>query len=385
VGNSRIGHRSATWTAPLSKLEDDSYVSERGQLNPKRSSIRRGVELASVLGAGLCSSVYLVNREVLFWPERTQQTLGILGLALAVIVACSACSIGRWGARLSRVAALVLLLFAASEVRRVWLRHQYRASVAEAGSVESFRLDTTLDLRVQHYEVKANARAGRRVRIIQVTDLHVTGELPYSYYQGLTEKLRARNPDVIALTGDLLSRHERLPLLRAWLETLPPTRLGAYAVLGNHEYWAHADSEVREALTASRVQLLAGDCRALPPTEPLFRLCGTESPWGPELRANALEHDAQLPFVTLSHTPDNVYSLAELGALAVLAGHTHGGQLRVPLLGAIIVPSRFGRRFDVGHFKVGETHLFVSAGVGADAPPLRAFCPPELVEVDLAL
>jgi uncharacterized protein len=84
----------------------------------------------------------------------------------------------------------------------------------------------------------------------------------------------------------------------------------------------------------------------------------------------------------LSHTPDNVYDLGDLGADAVFAGHTHGGQIRLPGLGALIVPSRYGRRFDRGHFVVDDTHLFVSAGIGADAPALRLWCPPEIVVVD---
>ena len=87
--------------------------------------------------------------------------------------------------------------------------------------------------------------------------------------------------------------------------------------------------------------------------------------------------------LVLSHTPDNIYEVAERGATALFAGHTHGGQFRLPLLGPLVVPSRYGRRFEEGHFVVNGTHLFVSAGVGADAPALRLWCPPELIVVDL--
>ena len=92
---------------------------------------------------------------------------------------------------------------------------------------------------------------------------------------------------------------------------------------------------------------------------------------------------SDMPTIVLSHTPDNVYALQALGVDAVFAGHTHGGQMRLPFLGAIIVPSRYGRRFDRGHFVVGKTHLFVSTGVGADEPAFRLWCPPDLVAVDL--
>ena len=86
--------------------------------------------------------------------------------------------------------------------------------------------------------------------------------------------------------------------------------------------------------------------------------------------------------IALSHTPDNIYDLAKLRVTAVFSGHTHGGQLRMPWLGALVVPSVYGRRFDQGHFLVDGTHLFVSAGIGADHPPFRVGCPPDILVVD---
>lgn len=338
-----------------------------------------------MLLAALSSSVYVINHEILFWPERQQQTLGALALGAAVLLACAAPFVNGIGARASQIALLVLAWFALGEVRRLWLRASYRVPSPAAQPSEGWRANTTLDLRVRHYDVARAPQLGQRLRIVQITDLHVTEALPFAYYERLSAEVKARHPDVIALTGDLLSERERLPLLEAWLATLPRAPLGNFAVLGNHEYWAHADNEVTRALERAGTELIAGRCRTLSTPAPGIRLCGTEAPWGPPLSASALHAEANLPFVVLSHTPDNVYDLADLGALAVLAGHTHGGQLRVPWVGPIIVPSRFGRRFDVGHFKIARTHLLVSAGVGADAPPFRAFCPPELVELDLSL
>jgi predicted MPP superfamily phosphohydrolase len=137
-------------------------------------------------------------------------------------------------------------------------------------------------------------------------------------------------------------------------------------------------------LSDKGVTTLSGRCETVTLARGGVRLCGTEAPWGPALDREAVAQDAAepLPLVALTHTPDNVYALHELGAAAVFAGHTHGGQMRLPVLGAIIVPSVYGRRFDLGHFNVEGTQLYVSAGVGADEPPLRIYCPPELVEVD---
>ena len=85
----------------------------------------------------------------------------------------------------------------------------------------------------------------------------------------------------------------------------------------------------------------------------------------------------------LSHTPDNVFRLAERGASLVFSGHTHGGQIRLPGFGSVVVPSRFGGLFDEGHFQVDGTELFVSTGIGADMPILRIYCQPQILVVDL--
>jgi predicted MPP superfamily phosphohydrolase len=114
------------------------------------------------------------------------------------------------------------------------------------------------------------------------------------------------------------------------------------------------------------------------------RLCATEAPWGPALtrETSSAGTAPRLPLLVLSHTPDNIYELAALGANAVFSGHTHGGQIRFPFIGSVIVPSAYGRRFDLGHFSVDGTDLFVSAGVGADHPAVRIWCRPELLVVD---
>jgi predicted MPP superfamily phosphohydrolase len=341
-------------------------------------------------------AVYAINCAVFFWPEHWQQALGAGGLLLLIAVASSVPFVLGGGKRASQVALLVLGVFAVGEAHRLLLRREYRVETRWAlptqKAAEEPHVDTTRDLRVQHYELpvgRAGAAPGRerRVRFVQLTDVHVTERFPFEYYERLSALVQSRNADVVVLTGDLLSKRERLPMLERWLQTLPAARLGRYAVLGNHEYWAHAEDEVRGALARANISVVAGGCRTLPLPEPGPGLCvcGSEAPWGPALSASALREGAGTPFVVLTHTPDNVYDLARLGPLAVLAGHTHGGQLRVPGLGPIIVPSRFGRRFDIGHYRVDGTHLFVSAGAGADSPPVRIFCPADVLELDVTL
>jgi predicted MPP superfamily phosphohydrolase len=279
---------------------------------------------------------------------------------------------------------LVLTLFGLGEARRLWLRNSYR--VEAPSPADPFTPITTTALRVTHFTLRVPGLPVDRLRVVHLTDLHVSEALPKSYPAQVLSEARAAEPDLLVMTGDYISRAERLPLLVAWLEALPAARYGAFAVLGNHDYWTGQAEQIRAALEQARVNVLTAECQkvALSATATLT-LCGSDGPWGPALDPSQLKaaQSGSLATLALSHTPDNIYDFAELGVSAVFAGHTHGGQMRVPGLGALIIPSRYGRRFDQGHFRVEQTHLFVSAGVGADAPPLRLWCPPEILVVDL--
>ncbi|HET9934618.1 MAG TPA: metallophosphoesterase, partial [Polyangiaceae bacterium] len=231
-----------------------------------------------------------MNRAVLFWPEHWQQVLGAFGLALLSAGACSVPFVLGHGRRAGQVALVVLAAFAAGELRRLVLRREYRVELRATPASGASHLNTTRDLRIQHYALPLAAPLTKKLRLVQITDVHVTEQFPFDYYERLSALVASRKPDVLALTGDLLSRRERLPLLVRWLRTLPEAPLGRYAVLGNHEYWAHAEDEVRSALAAAHVSVIAGECRTLSDAGAPggLRVCGTEAPWGPALKASAL-------------------------------------------------------------------------------------------------
>lgn len=127
---------------------------------------------------------------------------------------------------------------------------------------------------------------------------------------------------------------------------------------------------------------MGNDCRRVP-VEDLHHLliCGCEDPWGSEAwRAPTTSPDELV--LVLIHTADNIYRLSAEGVTAVFAGHYHAGQIRVPLLGPLVMPSVYGRRFDHGHFMVNGTRLFVTAGIGTTTLPLRIHCQPDVFIVD---
>jgi predicted MPP superfamily phosphohydrolase len=338
------------------------------------------VTVAAAFGAW----AFLMNRWVINWVDGDAKRFTTLALALVLgalaFVPVLRRSAGPW----VKVGAFIIAAFTLGELRRAWLRHQYAVEQAGGAPIALFHPVTTTDLVVRHFEVPLQGLFAARVRVVSLSDLHITEELPAAYYERVTRELAARDPDLLLLTGDYLSRIGRLPLLEAFLSSLPRAHYGSFAVLGNHDYWLR-EPRIARAFARAGITLLAGKCRLVSVGgSAALRLCGTDAPWGPALTREAIAADAPgtAPLVVMSHTPDNVYDLRELGAAAVFAGHTHGGQMRLPLFGAVVIPSRYGRRFDLGHFTVAGTHLFVSAGVGADQPPLRLYCNPELVEVD---
>jgi predicted MPP superfamily phosphohydrolase len=338
---------------------------------PAPNSLVRVIVYAAAASLWLLS----INRVLIQMEDGGLKTLCVAASAIGCI------ALARLAARRPEriwgwCALSVLSSCAVGEGHRAWLRSKYGhvTPTPEAWVVPV----TTTDLRTTYFEIPPRAPSRPPLRVAHLTDLHISDRLPAEYFASLHESIRQSEADLLVMTGDYVSAAERLPLLRHWLAELPDLPLGTYAVLGNHDYWTGEASAVRDALEQASVQVLSGRCVELDVAD--LRICGTDAPWGPDLSGWTQD---DLTTLALSHTPDNVYALRELGADVVFAGHTHGGQIRLPGLGALVVPSRFGRRFDRGDFDVEGTHLIVSAGVGADSPPLRLWCRPELVVVDL--
>ena len=331
-----------------------------------------------LLAAG---GVFLVvsNRTLLFLRDGPLKTalvgLTLVGLGAVAVLAGLAIGDSWW---VFAPLAIVLLL-ALGELRRWALRRGYRASppVDEPPAPTPWcRPVTTTELAVRRYRVPA---AGR-LRVAHVSDLHYGDSLPEAYYREVMDRAAEAEPDLLLLTGDFVTEARFADQLPALLGRARG-RFGTFAVLGNHDYWADA-TRVRAALSEAGVDLIGdgyrrvrvGDAREV-------TLFGCEAPWSKRARVDP-PPDTARPRIALTHTPDNVYDLSAAGADAIFCGHTHAGQGRLPGLGSVAVPSRYGRRFDHGHFRVNGAHLFVTAGIGAVGAPLRLYCPPDLFVVD---
>ena len=276
--------------------------------------------------------------------------------------------------------AACLVCFCAAEIRRLATRRRFLSSGCPGDvPMNSWAKPLTTRSLVLPMHNVALPKRQNRLRVVHLSDLHVGSRLPQAYFADVVEQVRRLEPDLILLTGDFVAGLRFCSRLTGILERLE-ARNGAYAILGNHDWWFGA-AEIRQALTDAGIDVIGNGARQVEcPGGPCL-LAGCEHPWSEDTWTPPQAGDAGL-CLGLTHSPHNVRRLGRAGATAVFAGHYHGGQVALPGFGPLIVPDRYGRVFDRGHFLVNGVHLFVSAGVGLAELPARIYCPPEIVTVD---
>jgi predicted MPP superfamily phosphohydrolase len=224
--------------------------------------------------------------------------------------------------------------------------------------------------------------------IAHLSDLHMTGQLTRDFYDAVVDQTNALNPDVIAITGDILEKAKCLPWIAPTLGRLQ-AKHGKFFILGNHERRLRDPSALRQALTASGLTNLGSRCEKLSINGADILLAGTELPWfgtAPETQSAIRNPQSAIPplpiphsafRILLSHSPDQLPWARANAFDLMLAGHNHGGQIRLPYLGALIAPSRYGCRYAGGLYHEPPTLLHVTRGL-AGIHPIRLNCPPEL-------
>jgi predicted MPP superfamily phosphohydrolase len=279
--------------------------------------------------------------------------------------------------------ALVLVAIALGEWRRIRIRRTCAGSPPEDTvfhDVPLLRPVTTTDLVIHRYTLSLPGWKGKPFRIVHLSDFHVHPSFDEGYYKTTLDRAEALKPDYAFFTGDYVTRSVSIPILERVMR--PIGRSGDFAVLGNHDHWTDP-MRITSLLAAKGIRLLVNATLGIERDGLPLHLIGCDYGGFTDIRIPPFPEAPGLKLV-LCHTPDAIYELAKQGADVVFSGHNHAGQARIPWLGALIVPSRLGRRFDHGHFVVNGAHLFVSSGVGAATPPLRFYCQPDIFVVDIA-
>jgi predicted MPP superfamily phosphohydrolase len=256
-----------------------------------------------------------------------------------------------------------------------------------------------LSLRVTRYGLKPPGwPAGRRLSLTVIADLHAGGpNMGLERVRQVVDLANAQHSDLMVLLGDFVATHRFVTEVvpnAAWSAELARLRapLGVYTILGNHDWW-HGLPGVRGALAAAGIPVLENDAVKLGRAGEKFWLAGIGDqlayPLGrgrfrgvddlPGTLARLTDDD---PAILLVHEPDIFVQVPDRFALT-LAGHTHGGQVRVPFLWPYWVPSRYGTRFAYGHVVERHRHMIVSGGLGTSSVPMRLGVPPEVLRIDL--
>jgi len=212
------------------------------------------------------------------------------------------------------------------------------------------------------------------MRIGQISDTHLGLLHTSNNLRWAVEQMERESPELIVLTGDQVMLRQAIPQLTQLLRRLRAP-LGVYAIAGNHDHWEGL-RDVQAALQLAGIPMLINQNRRLTWNGADLWLIGVDDVWDGELDyAAALAGVPDDSFkLLLGHAPDIADDAAGYGFDLQLAGHVHGGHIRLPLLGAFARP-RYGRRYLDGIYQVGNMAMYVSRGLGG--APLRLFCPPE--------
>ncbi len=249
-------------------------------------------------------------------------------------------------------------------------RHLEHLAVAAAPSVGPGLAEAwPRRLRVTNHLV-AWPRLARRVRIVQITDIHAGLSTPVRYMRQAISAARQAEPDLVVLTGDYLNRSlTYVERLRRFIKVLPEPRV---AVLGNHDHWSDA-AGVKQALERERVQVLVNAHTVIAGEGYELTIVGVDDWTTRHDDISAAFAGVERPdeALVLSHHPRSAEPIAGYGGRLVLSGHTHGGQIYLPLLTRAI-GRMGGNRYMAGWYDITEkTRLYVNAGIGSGAVGIR--------------
>jgi len=154
--------------------------------------------------------------------------------------------------------------------------------------------------------------------------------------------------------------------------------MGVYTVLGNHD-WYFNGPRVRHAFENNGIKVLDNEVAETKFNGGSLWLVGLADIWTrpQDVQGTLAKVPPGAAIVALTHNPDTFADLPA-NVLLLLAGHTHGGQVNLPLLGRLVVPSNYGQRFAAGHVVENDRDLFVTTGIGTSILPVRFRVPPEI-------
>ncbi len=222
-------------------------------------------------------------------------------------------------------------------------------------------------------------------KIVQMSDIHLYPFTKLELVQRAVQVSNSLKPDITVLTGDYVWRNlSAIDDLTPALAELD-AKYGVFATMGNHDYWLNVEV-IKDSFKSVGLPVLENQGVTFNVGGAPLHLAGLDDGWSgnPDLEAAMQGAPEGAPVVLLMHEPDlaDIYSQDPRISLQ-LSGHTHGGQIRIPGIGALVHP-HLGKKYDFGLYNVNGMWLYTNRGIGCISEPIRLNCPPEISEFTLA-
>ncbi|MGP4068289.1 metallophosphoesterase [Halobacillus sp. B29] len=220
------------------------------------------------------------------------------------------------------------------------------------------------------------------VDILQFSDTHIGFHYDLNKFEQLVETINQRKPDLILFTGDLVdepqtySFTDRLPALLNRLEA----PLGKYWIYGNHDHGGYGTEKIYEVMSRGGFTLLQNEHTSIQKDGEAFTLAGLDDVMlgRPDIEETLAQHNENSFTLFLAHEPDIADQVQRYGVDVQLSGHSHGGQVQLPIYGYLVTPP-LAEKYVEGHYRLPDgMDLFVSRGLGTTRMPYRFLCRPEL-------
>jgi predicted MPP superfamily phosphohydrolase len=221
------------------------------------------------------------------------------------------------------------------------------------------------------------------LRIVQISDIHHGLFLPEQWLAEAVQQTNRLRADIVVLTGDFVTYSRANIEPAAEILSRLRARYGVLAVLGNHDFRVGADA-VTSALRRKHIEVLRNQHVTVQFGGSSLYVAGVDDyGYGADVRRAVRGIPRDSATVLLAHNPRIIHLASRHGVSLVLSGHTHGGQVNLPLLGTVYGRSPERLRYKIGWDRLGPTQIYVSRGIGTIVLPWRLRCPAEITHLEL--
>lgn len=233
------------------------------------------------------------------------------------------------------------------------------------------------DFKVRDLKLSSN-KISNTIRLTQISDFHSNKLIDF---EDLRNQIKKYNPNIILLTGDIIDRHDNdLNITLELIEALSTLDKDIYFIKGNHEGDNVLYGELKLAMEKSGIIVLEDKARTVKIEGNYINIVGLNHFADKEIHVHKTKYEAiskdlssKYYNLLLIHSPNKIKDLVNGKEDLILSGHTHGGQIRIPIIGSIIAPGQgWFPELDKGLYEIGNSILYIDSGMGNSFLPVRS-------------